>query len=160
MKTSKNKVFRQVMLAGILWLFTSLTLANTPAPVQAQTFGDFKNVEFVSNHDGDTLTFNIPDVHPLIGRKIAVRIRGIDTPELKGKCANEIQQAIIAKRVVGEALAEMRPGTLWLRNVDRGKYFRIVADVMISEHSLGEFLIKHGLAVVYDGGKKTHDWCK
>lgn len=39
----------------------------------------------------------------------------------------------------------------------RGKYFRIVAEVRIYGVSLGEELIKEGLAHPYDGGTKI-EW--
>jgi len=44
-----------------------------------------------------------------------------------------------------------------LRNIDRGKYFRIVADVYIDGKSLAQMLLTKGLAKVYDGGKKS-EW--
>ena len=47
-----------------------------------------------------------------------------------------------------------------LRNMKRGKYFRIVADVYVDGKSLGDMLIKRSLAVPYDGGHKGKDWCK
>ena len=47
-----------------------------------------------------------------------------------------------------------------LRNMERGKYFRIAADVIVDGESLGDMLIEAGMAVRYDGGKKTHKWCE
>ena len=47
-----------------------------------------------------------------------------------------------------------------LRNLERGKYFRIVADVYVDEESLADMLIEAGMAVRYDGGKKTYNWCE
>ena len=47
-----------------------------------------------------------------------------------------------------------------LRNLQRGKYFRIVADVYADGVNVGEELVKESLAVVYDGGRKTKDWCE
>ena len=47
-----------------------------------------------------------------------------------------------------------------LRNMERGKYFRIAADVYVDGESLGDMLIEAGMAVRYDGGKKTHKWCE
>ena len=44
--------------------------------------------------------------------------------------------------------------------MQRGKYFRIVADVYTDGQSVGEGLVREGLAVVYGGGKKIKDWCK
>lgn len=36
----------------------------------------------------------------------------------------------------------------------RGKYFRIVADVIVDDENLGDILVKSGFAKYYDGGKK------
>ncbi len=47
-----------------------------------------------------------------------------------------------------------------LRNMKRGKYFRIVADVLVDDVNLSEILVDSKLAVRYDGGTKTKDWCK
>ena len=46
-----------------------------------------------------------------------------------------------------------------LRNIKRGKYFRIAADIIIDDESLGDILLEAGVAVHYNGGKKTHKWC-
>ena len=55
---------------------------------------DFPSVTYHRCYDGDTCTFTIPDVHPLFGDKINVRIAGIDTPEIKGKCQKETALAM------------------------------------------------------------------
>ena len=47
-----------------------------------------------------------------------------------------------------------------LRNMERGKYFRIAADVIVDGESLGDMLIEAEMAIRYDGGKKTHKWCE
>ena len=44
----------------------------------------FTNVQIIRVYDGDTFFVNIPYVHWLIGSNISVRIRGIDTPEIRG----------------------------------------------------------------------------
>ena len=43
-----------------------------------------------------------------------------------------------------------------LKNMERGKYFRIAADVIVDGESLVDMLIEAGMAVRYDGGKHTH----
>ena len=45
-----------------------------------------------------------------------------------------------------------------LKNMGRGKYFRIVADVYVDGENLAEALIDSGMAVRYDGGKKNARW--
>ena len=46
-----------------------------------------------------------------------------------------------------------------LENMKRGKYFRIAADVIVDGENLSDVLIEAGMAIKYDGGKKTHEWC-
>ena len=46
-----------------------------------------------------------------------------------------------------------------LKNMERGKYFRIAADVYVDGENLGDLLIEAGMAIRYNGGKKTHRWC-
>ena len=55
-----------------------------------------------------------------------------------------------------EPVKRLREGkVIELRNMKRGKYFRIVAEVWIDGKSQGEELIELGLAKAYDGGKKV-----
>ena len=46
-----------------------------------------------------------------------------------------------------------------LRNMERGKYFRIAADVIVDGENLGDMLVEAGIAIKYDGGKKIQKWC-
>jgi endonuclease YncB( thermonuclease family) len=112
----------------------------------------------VKNYDGDTITFDIPGVPPIIGNDMVIRVRGIDTPELKrNTCRAEIVKGRQAKKLVRSLLR--RAKIINLHRVGRGKYFRFVADVEVDGKNLADILIKNGLAVPYDGGKKKHDWC-
>lgn len=117
-------------------------------------------VKFMRCYDGDTCTFNVPSWPPIIGKKISVRILGIDTPEIRGKCAREKILAVKARDIVrvilGTAATEGRE--IELRNIRRGKYFRILADVYVEDMSIAKILIYQGLARVYDGGKRK-SWC-
>ena len=47
-----------------------------------------------------------------------------------------------------------------LKNMERGKYFRIAANVYADGENLADVLIEAGMAVRYDGGKKTYKWCE
>ena len=40
-----------------------------------------------------------------------------------------------------------------------GKYFRIVGRLIADDVDISELLIERQLAVLYDGGTKTKDWC-
>jgi len=138
----------------LLIVFTSLyskSLSN-------KNYGNVFIAEVTSIYDGDTFRVNIKDYPDLLGYRIGVRVSGIDTPEMRGKCIQEKDLARKAKQITVTAL---RGGTkIELRNMKRGKYFRIVADVYIDNESLSDKLINSGLAVKYNGGTKTKDWCK
>ena len=139
------------LLALILLLSVS-TIVNAK-----QKFGDYEGAIYVRNYDGDTITFNLPNLHPIIGKKIRVRLNGIDTPEIKGKCDKEKYDAEQAREMVGDILKDAEKITL--KNMQRGNYFRIASDVIVDGESLADILIEAGMAVRYDGGKKTHKWC-
>jgi micrococcal nuclease len=113
-------------------------------------YADYGSVkaEFVRNYDGDTITVNILDYPPIAGKNISVRIKGIDTPEIKGKSDKERQLAIKARDIVYFLLKNTKK--IELRNMQRGKYFRIVADVYFDGKNLSDILIDKKFAVPYN----------
>jgi len=119
----------------------------------------FRCVKYLKNYDGDTATFDIPGVHPLLGEKASVRIKGIDTPEKNGKKPCEKDQARVAQRLVENLLKNAQ--SIELRKIERDKYFRILAEIWVDEKSIGDLLIKNKVAYPYDGGRKPADtnWC-
>ncbi len=119
----------------------------------------FHCVKFIKNYDGDTFTVTIPGIHPLLGKKIRIRINGIDSAEIKGRTPCEKKKAIQAKKIAFETLLKAK--RIDLLNIRRGKYFRIVADVMIDgKTSLAEVLIKNKLAYSYSGKRRPKiNWC-
>ncbi len=148
----KPKSLTFLLVLTFLFLF-----AGSPTVNAKQKFGDYEGAIYVRNYDGDTITFNLPNLHPIIGKKIRVRLNGIDTPEIKGKCDKEKYDAEQAREMVGDILKDAEKITL--KNMQRGNYFRIASDVIVDGESLGDILIEAGMAVRYDGGKKTHKWC-
>jgi micrococcal nuclease len=64
---------------------------------QGREYGTIKNAQYVKCYDGDTCRFNIPGLHPIIGENVSIRLNGIDTPEIRGKCQNEKQLAKTGK---------------------------------------------------------------
>ncbi|MBF0370483.1 MAG: hypothetical protein HQL52_13605 [Magnetococcales bacterium] len=66
------------------------TLAIFPASLvparEEKSYGNIEGVIYRGNYDGDTIRFDIPGVHPLLGDNISIRVRGVDTPEIRGKC--------------------------------------------------------------------------
>jgi endonuclease YncB( thermonuclease family) len=138
--------------------FLILPFLLLPSYSLAKSFGDYQGAVYVRNYDGDTVTFNLPGLHPIIGEKISIRVNGIDTPEIRGKCEKEKYDAKQAKEMVTDILKDAE--RINLKNMQRGKYFRIAADVFVDGESLADMLIEAGMAVRYDGEKKTHKWCE
>jgi micrococcal nuclease len=146
--------YKEELLRHRFLVLISLLLVS---PAHAKSFGDYQGAVYVRNYDGDTITFNLPKLHPIIGQKISIRVNGIDAPEIKGKCEKEKYEAKQAKGMVANILKGAKQITL--KNMERGKYFRIAADVIVDGASLADVLVEAGVAVRYDGEKKTHKWC-
>lgn len=141
-------------------VYTLLILAITllwPTPGQSQVYFDFDQAVYHTCYDGDTCMMSLPGIHPLFGDHIPVRLAGIDTPEMKGQCEREKQLARQARDLIRAALGQA--GAITLRKASRDKYFRIDARVLADGQDLSEILLAQGLAVPYDGGTKTKDWC-
>ncbi len=115
-------------------------------------YGDAVVTEVTSIYDGDTFRCNLAGYPPIAGERISIRINGIDTPEMRDNRPAIKALARKAKQFTVQRLREGR--RIVLRNMQRGKYFRIVADVYVDDSNLGQELIAAGLAKSYDGGKK------
>ena len=133
----------------ILCLFTIIII-----PLRAQEAVVINEV--INVYDGDTFRVNIDEFPPIIGENIAIRILGIDTPEIKGNCQQERQLAIKARDFTRKYLNS--GSVISLTDLKRDKYFRILANVYIDGKNLGDALLMQNLAVVYLG-KKKFIWC-
>lgn len=108
-------------------------------------------IELVRVYDGDTFIINIVNYPKIIGQNIRIRIYGINTPEIRG---TDIRTKLLAKEA-RDYLKEILVGKkIVLKNVRRGKYFRIVANVYADKINVGELMLEKGYAVEYYGGKK------
>lgn len=118
----------------------------------------FNCVKFLYAYDADTLTFDIKDIPPLFGKKIPVRLKGIDAPEIKSKNKCEKEKARIAKKYVTSKMKRARE--IIIKNLARDKYFRILADVLVDGQKIADLLLKENLSYPYHGGKKPSvNWC-
>jgi len=144
-------------LIAVLLITCFAIVANSLSQRRKVGYGDIQGAKYIRNYDGDTITVDIPGYPPIIGDDISIRVNGIDTPEIRGKCAREKNLAKKAKQQVKSLLANAH--NIELRNIKRGKYFRIVADVWADGLPISQLLISEKLAVPYDGGKKTVHWC-
>lgn len=146
----------KIVLVMAALIFQQQTFA---ADSCAHTATSFNCVKYLKNYDADTITFDIPGVHPLIGEKISVRVKHVDSPEIKGKLPCEKEVARTSKRLIENMLKNAK--RIDLVNVERDKYFRVLADVKIDGKDVAETLIKNNLAYAYEGATKEKiNWCK
>ena len=133
-----------------------LTLITTNISAKTNNYGNATVAEVTSIYDGDTFRANIIGFPTIVGEHMSIRINGIDTPELRGKCPEEKAQAKLAKQFTVKHLRSAKRITL--KNIKRGKYFRLIADVYVDGINLAEQLIKNNHAVEYQG-KTKKNWC-
>ncbi|MCB9084983.1 MAG: thermonuclease family protein [Bdellovibrionaceae bacterium] len=157
------QIFNIGLLLSVVSLTASTSLAEADANPMAATCRHsetrFNCVEYVDNYDGDTLTFNIKNVHPLLGHHAKIRIAGINTAEMRSLDPCERDVAYRAQMLVQTELSKAK--RIDLLDVGRGKYFRILADVIYDGNkSVGDLLLRRKLGFRYDGGTKpVIDWC-
>tara|TARA_Y100000991_G_scaffold214840_1_gene203560 strand:+ start:1626 stop:2066 length:441 start_codon:yes stop_codon:yes gene_type:complete len=119
----------------------------------------FNCIEYVDNYDGDTVTVNIPNIHPFFGKNAKIRLDGIDTPELRSKNYCEKELAARAKKFVKSLLESAQ--TINLKKIVKGKYFRIVGELTVDGKNISDILVAKNLAIPYSGKtKQIIDWCK
>lgn len=105
--------------------------------------------------DGDTLKVRLKVWLDQYVEQI-IRIKGIDTPEIRAACEKEKDVARQAKARL-EDLTDGR--NVLIRNVEHDKYGgRILADVHIRSGKISNIMIKSDLAVPYKGGQRK-SWC-
>ena len=136
-------------------LFAALALPATlsarerlPGPIEA---------DVVRVHDGDTLQVR---ARIWLGQVIntKVRLAGVDTPELRGRCDREQRMAEAARDFVQRKLNDPR---VTLHDIRYGKYAGRVTRGSFSRHGedLGAALIAAGLARPYRG-RRRGSWCE
>lgn len=109
-------------------------------------------VEISHVYDGDTIIANIVNWPEIIGDKIPIRIRGIDTPEMKDPSMKDL-----ANKAKNFTTKMVTTSHVEIKNMTRDKFFRIDADIYVDGKNLGDLLIDQKLAKPYNGGKKI-DW--
>lgn len=110
--------------------------------------------------DGDTFVIDIESKHcdiDVLCKNLSVRVRGIDTPELHGKCYDERQKAKEAAQYLASRIN--RSESIELRQLIRDARFRIDADVFADGVDITGEVIELGLARLYDGKSKRLGWC-
>ncbi len=111
----------------------------------------------LSVYDGDTLTI---EGHPWpnVAITASIRVRGVDTPELRGRCPEEKALAREARDFT-RAFVTRSDDQVWVVFHGRGKYGRLIAEVYdATGKNLAAELIAASLGRPYAGGKRE-GWC-
>lgn len=88
----------------------------------------------------------------------AIRLNGLDTPEIKGQCDEEKVLAREARDFARTLLSEAKE--VRLVQASRGdKYFLVLGRLVADGKDLSQSLLDAHLAIAYNGGKKTAQWC-
>lgn len=104
--------------------------------------------------DGDTFDADV-GVWPDITVSTRVRVRGADTPEVRGKCQVEKDMAAQATQRTTELIG----GQVTLMNVSKDSFGRALATVILNDgRDLADVLKAEGLGREWVKGKRN-DWC-
>lgn len=107
--------------------------------------------------DGDTIRADVP-VWPYVNIDASIRVIGVDTPEIAGKCTEEKTAALAAKAFTESWLNRNSPIVIGNVKPDAysGRYDAIVTGS--GGERLSDALIKAGHGRIYNGGKRQ-PWC-
>jgi endonuclease YncB( thermonuclease family) len=113
-------------------------------------------VEVIRTIDGDTFEARV-HLGPGFDPTTHVRLRGIDAPELKASCPQELQMAEAATDALR---ALLREGDVMIFNIGPDKYAgRVVADVATRRSgNVSAAMLAAGHARSYGGGHRS-GWC-
>jgi micrococcal nuclease len=117
-------------------------------------------VEFIPNvkegkvikvYDGDTITVGFYAPGEPTPYRLSVRLLGIDTPEMKGKSAEEKAKAKLAQQFLS---SQILGKIVSLRDGCKEKYGRLLANVYCEGVHINQLMIDNNHAVAYFGGTK------
>ena len=119
---------------GLLCLLLLCGCAGVTEENSGRRYPDVTVSRLIRVYDGDTFICDIDELSPLIGKNIRVRLKNIDTPEIRDKDESLRAAALTEKERLERLLNEAK--VIELRNVDRCKYFRILAEVFIDGENI------------------------
>ena len=107
----------------------------------------------VKVYDGDTITVASKlHMNNSIVYRFRVRLRHIDSPEIKGGSENEKRLAIIARDALH---AKIFNKIVRIENKGTEKWGRILADVYYDNLYINQWMLDNNFAVPYEGGAKN-----
>lgn len=126
-------------------LFCLLLLVETWTPLPSPT-----NIEV---YDGDTITVDFRGTPAVFGKRIGVRLLGVDAPELRDPDPVVKAYALEARDyLVVRVKAAKR---LEIKKPSRDKFFRMDGALFLDGVDVQQELIRRGYAKPYKGDKKS-----
>jgi nuclease (SNase domain protein) len=132
---------RYQLLLGLLLLCGCLTVTEPTVTASeitegkiVQKYADVKVSRLLRVIDGDTFACDIDAHSPIADKNISIRLRGINTPELRDKDPEVRKSAYEEKERLEQLLTSAT--VIELRDLGRDKYFRILASVYIDGEAL------------------------
>jgi endonuclease YncB( thermonuclease family) len=180
-RPSRRGPWRRWFSAALPWVFVVCVAAGTMLPVRdwvrrwlpnsadSQAARDAEMVwkragnsdmrhpvDVIRTIDGDTFEARV-HLEPGLDLSTRVRLRGIDAPELKAACPQELQ---MAETATGALRAMLGEGDVRIFNIGPDKYSgRIVADVTTRRTgNVSTAMLAGGHARSYGGGHRN-GWC-
>jgi len=134
-----------------------LFLALAPLLSAADEFSGPYPARVLRVTDGDTVHVAV-DIWPGFTWTGAVRLTGVDTPELRGSPPCERALAEAAAAFTRRFLSEAR--TIKVSGIGLGKYAgRVLGSIQADGRDLAAALLAAGHARPYDGGSRAAKWC-
>ena len=135
-QNGEREMKKLLFLIGILLLAGCTAIPETTMETveSSKLYPDVKVTRLLRVIDGDTFACDINEHSAIAGKNISIRLRGINTPELKSKDEKERKFANLEKERLSDLLTNAQ--TIELKNLGRDKYFRIDADVYIDGEPL------------------------
>ncbi|MEC4673485.1 MAG: thermonuclease family protein [Nitrospirota bacterium] len=146
------------MLPILLLVLTSLLSSFETFPVSAYANDrHFHQVTFHRCYHAHSCFVTIPYLPPIFGDILMVRLAGVDTPEILGKCEKEKKLAADARNFVNTILENAKKIDLY--DLERGQHFNLVARIMANGKNVSDLLIKEKFAVPISSNQSKPDWC-
>jgi endonuclease YncB( thermonuclease family) len=110
----------------------------------------------VKVYDGDTITVAAPFCNgsTVVAPELFlfhVRLRGIDSPELRGAGADNHERAVAARDALHGLVIDR---VVRIANIGAEKYGRVLADVYLDELCVNDWMVDNKFAGRYFGGTK------
>jgi endonuclease YncB( thermonuclease family) len=111
----------------------------------------------VKVYDGDTITVAAPFCNSSLATTpelffFKVRLRGIDSPELRGTNAEKHENAVASRNALNTLVMHQ---IVRITNVGAEKYGRVLADVYLDDLHINKWMIDNKYALPYFGGTKS-----